>query len=259
MHDRGLECKQLKRTIHLSAALIELGYHESTLEEKKNVALFNWFAIYTDDKVARDPIPFREFGSRLLRRQQQLDPVLNVFTEVLDRMWDLYDPLAASAILNNALAFVTGCCIEPELDNLPLIQGVERFSWYIRDLTGVAIAFALFSFTKRGNFNMLNVIQALPDMNYWISLTNDLLSFHKEELAGETGTYIYNRAKNDNKSRYETCEEIVAELGKARQTIHATLASNPAALKTWKIWERGYVEWHIIQDRYRMKDLEISL
>ncbi|GJJ13610.1 hypothetical protein Clacol_007866 [Clathrus columnatus] len=89
------------------------------------------FAIYVDDKVAKDPVPFQEFGARLLRRQPQLDLILNVFTEVLDRMWDLYDPLAASTILNSTLAFVTGCCIEPELENLPRIQGVERFSWYI--------------------------------------------------------------------------------------------------------------------------------
>ncbi|GJJ13611.1 hypothetical protein Clacol_007867 [Clathrus columnatus] len=82
---------------------------------------------------------------------------------------------------------------------------------------------------------MLNVIQVLPDMNFWINLTNDLLSFHKEKLAEETGTYIHNRAESDNKSLYEICEEIVAELGKARQTIHATLASNPAALERWKI------------------------
>lgn len=134
------------------------------------------FCIYADDQVTRDPIPFQEFGSRLLRRQQQLDPVLTNFTEVLERMWDLYDPLAASVMFNHTLGFITGCCIEPELETLPLKQGVDRFSWYIRDLTGIAIAFSLFPFTKKGKFNMLQVIQALPDMNFWVCATNDLLS-----------------------------------------------------------------------------------
>lgn len=91
-------------------------------------------------------------------------------------MWDFYDPLAASAILNHTLNFVTGCCIEPELEKIPLKPGIERFPWYIRDLTGVSIAFSLFAFIKRGNFDMMKVIQALPDMNFWVGVTNDLLS-----------------------------------------------------------------------------------
>ncbi|GJJ15978.1 hypothetical protein Clacol_010257 [Clathrus columnatus] len=237
MNTRGLACEQLKKTINFSASLSELGCYKSTLEEKKNVA----FGVYIDDKVTKDPAPFKEFASRLIRNQQQLDPILTAFTEVLGRMWDSYDPLAASAIFDDALSFVTGTCIEPELHRLPLVQGINRFSWYIRDLTGASNAYGLFPFTKSGNFNMLNVVQALPDMNFWTCLTNDLLSFHKEESTGETGTFIYNRARNDNKSRYETCEEIVAELRDARQTIHKALANNAAALEAWTIWERGYM------------------
>lgn len=259
MYSRGIECKQLKRTIHLSAALIELGYPHCTLDEKKNIALYNWFAIYIDDRVTKDPLPFREFGSRLVRRQPQLDNVLTQFTEVLDRMWDMYDPLAASAIFNHTMQFVTGCCIEPELEKTPLKAGIERFPWYIRDLTGVSVAFSLFGFVKRENFDMMRIIQAIPDMNFWVALTNDLLSFHKEELANETGTYIYNRAKNNNQSRYETCSEIIAELKEARQNIHAVLADIPSALEVWKSWETGYIEWHLMQDRYHLKDLGILL
>ncbi|GJJ15977.1 hypothetical protein Clacol_010256 [Clathrus columnatus] len=212
MYTRGLECEELKQAIHCAAAL-----------------------------TAKDPTPFREFASRLLRGQQQLDPILTALTETLGRMWDSYDPLTASAIFNDTLSYVTGTCIEPELHRLPLVQGIDRFSWYIRDLTGASNAYGLFPFTKNGNFNMLNVVQALPSMNFWICLTNDLLSFHKEESTGETGTFIYNRARNENKSRYETCEEIVAELRNAKETIHKALANNAAALEAWIIWERGYM------------------
>lgn len=59
MYDRGIECERLKRTIHLASSLVEvssnllarfsrlnlvnkIGYHNCTLEEKKNLALFNW-------------------------------------------------------------------------------------------------------------------------------------------------------------------------------------------------------------------------
>ncbi|GJJ09056.1 hypothetical protein Clacol_003278 [Clathrus columnatus] len=256
MYARGMECEQLKRTLHLAAALIEC-----TLEEKTNAALFTWygyrFGVYMDDRIIKDPIPFREFGARILRNQQQLDPVLAAYTEVLNHMWDLYDPMVASIIFNNTLNFVTGSCIEPEIQKVSIVQGVDRFGWYIRDLTGVGIAFALFPYTKTGNFDILSVIQAIPDMNFWLSTANDLLSFHKEESASETGTHIYIRAITSNQSRYDTCDELVAELKKTRETIYAALAGNQAALETWKVWERGFVEWHLIQERYRLNDLGV--
>lgn len=91
-------------------------------------------------------------------------------------MLGTYDPLIANSMLGSLLAFVNGCCIEPELESLPQVQGGGRFSEYIRDLTGHSIAYTLFPFTKRGDFNLLDVIQALPDMNFWTNVTNDLLS-----------------------------------------------------------------------------------
>lgn len=60
-------------------------------------------------------------------------------------------------------------------------------------------------------------------------------------MADETGTYVNNRAKNDKKSPYETCMELVDELKLARQNIYAVLADNPGALKAWRTWEMGYV------------------
>lgn len=91
-------------------------------------------------------------------------------------MWDLYDPLAASAIFNSTLNFITGSCIEPELKNIPLKNGIERFPWYIRDLTGLAVGYSLLGFVKSGGFDMIKIIQALPDMNFWVDICNDLLS-----------------------------------------------------------------------------------
>lgn len=44
------------------------------------------------------------------------DPV--VFSEVLGRMWDFYDPMAASAILNQISDFIMTSCIESELVNI---------------------------------------------------------------------------------------------------------------------------------------------
>jgi hypothetical protein len=91
-------------------------------------------------------------------------------------MWDLYDPLSVNSIIAATLEFITSNCIEPELENMTFVKGVERFSWFMREKSGIATGFALSIFTKSGNFRTLDFVQALPDMYYWIDLANDLLS-----------------------------------------------------------------------------------
>ena len=138
--------------------------------------IFDRYLIYVDDMAPRDPSTFSAFEQRFLSGQRQLDPVLDALVEVLMRLWDLYDPLCANSIIAATFEFFTSTCIEPELETLSLIQGTQRFSWYMRERTGVATAFGLMMFTKSTGVHMMEFIQAIPDMNFWICLTNDLLS-----------------------------------------------------------------------------------
>ncbi|KAF8584202.1 terpenoid synthase [Ramaria rubella] len=255
MDTRNLRCEQLERTLHLAASLIEIAYHDCNFAEKKNMALFNWFLIYADDMAPRDPSTFGVFEQRFLRGQPQLNPVLDALVEVLLRTWELYDPFCANYIVLSAIEFFTATCLEPELETLPLIQGAHRFPWFIRSGSGIATAFGCMMFTKSNKIDIMKYVRVIPDMNFWIAVTNDVLSFHKEELAGETGNYIHNRAYVDNKAPVKVLADMVEELRVSRNAIHVALASSPEALKTWIVFERGYVAWHVGQDRYKLRDL----
>jgi hypothetical protein len=131
--------------------------------------------------VSRDSTPCSQFEERFLRGQPQLDPVLDALSDVLLSMMKQYDSLCANTIIAAVFEFVTFCCIEPEVEALPLIRGAQRVPWFLRERTGVAAAFALMIFPKTRKINLLEYIQAMPDMNFWISVTNDLLScvFHR--------------------------------------------------------------------------------
>ena len=122
------------------------------------------------------PSTFSVFEQRFLSGRPQLDPVLNALAKVLIRLWDLYDPLCANSIVASTFEFFTSTCIEPELKTLSLIQGAQRFSWHMRERTGAGWAYSLFMFTKSTGIDMMAFIQAIPDMSFWICLTNDLLS-----------------------------------------------------------------------------------
>ncbi|KIM76109.1 hypothetical protein PILCRDRAFT_78099, partial [Piloderma croceum F 1598] len=171
--------------------------------------------------------------------------------------YDHYDIFVMNTILTATFDFVNLSCMEPTVESLPLIREAGSFPWYLRDQTGVGKAFTLFMFTKSSKIAITDYIQAIPNMNYWICCVNDFLSFHKEELAGETGNYMHNRAYMEGITAVQVHADMGRELLEKQASIHTILAKSPHALELWQIWERGYIGWHLAQDRYKLKDLDL--
>jgi hypothetical protein len=73
--------------------------------------------------------------------------------------------------------------------------------------------------------------------------------FHKEELAGEEGNYIHNRAYVEESTPMQILADIGRELIEVHAAIFAVLAKSPRAAETWQIFERGcmYVEKNIVK------------
>jgi hypothetical protein len=185
----------------------------------------------------------------------QLDPVLTAFADVIISLYDHYDVFVMNTILTATFDFVNSSCMEPTVESLPLIREAKSFPWYLRDLTGIGKAFTLFMFTKSSKVAITDYIQAIPNMNHWISCVNDFLSFHKEELAGETANYIHNRAHVESIAAVQVHADMGREVLEERTSILTILAKSPHAMELWQIWERGYIGWHLAQDRYKLKDL----
>ena len=133
--------------------------------------------VYIDDMVSKDPTPVVAFQERFLRRQPQLDPVLDAAAEVFMRIYQYYDAYAANCIITSALEFLTFFSVEAKIQELPLVRKAYRFPWFLRERTGVAEGFAFLMFPKRLGVDIMEYIQAMPDMVIWIDLANDLLSY----------------------------------------------------------------------------------
>ncbi|KAG6886247.1 hypothetical protein C0992_004535 [Termitomyces sp. T32_za158] len=233
----------LDKIVHLAASLIELAYHDCTFNEKKQIALYNWCLIYIDDVSSKDITAYVAFQERFLRKQPQLDPVLDRLATVLYEMFDFYPTFFANSIINATFDFVSGTCIEPSVERLKLSSPSTRFPWFLRDRTGVAVAFALMLFPKSREVNYVACFQAMADMDFWISATNDLLSYYKESIAGETANYISNRAVAENKAPIRVVSDIQQELLHSRNHIYRTLkmTAGEKATNIWRTWELGYM------------------
>lgn len=256
IESRNIVSPRLEKTLHLASSLIELAFKDCTFEEKKNMALYNWFILYTDDASPKNVGPFVAFQQRFLGGFPQLDPVLDAFAAVLQKMCNQYEPLAANFFLSATFEFINATCVEPAIEALPILRGARRFPGFLRDRTGLGIPYAIMVFPKSRPLNFVTCFQALPDMNFWIAAINDILSFYKEELAGETVNYIYNRAKVECRDPVQVLYTIRDELLEASDNVGRFLGSSaPEALEAWKSFEAGVIAWHLQQERYRLKDL----
>ncbi|KAF5384106.1 hypothetical protein D9615_003346 [Tricholomella constricta] len=259
MKDHGIP-PSMELTLRPSARFIELAFHGCTLAEKTNIGLYTWFLIYIDDVSAKDIAPFIAFEQRFLEGIPQMDPVLDAMASLLKRMFHQYSAFHANSIINATFECINGTCIEPALVGIHLGRSSPRFPQFLRDRTGFSIAYALMVFPTSRPLDYVVCFQAMADMDVWISLTNDILSYHKERLAGETVNYVSNRACVEGNSPLQVVADIRGDLLHARKNIYAALetSGDDAAARHWRIFECGYITWHLEQTRYRLADLVIS-
>jgi hypothetical protein len=80
-------------------------------------------------------------------------------------------------MIRATMNFVTCCCLETSVNkDLALVPNNSRFAWFLREGSGVAMPFSTFGFTKAKGMSAGDYIQVIPDMEYWVCLTNDLFS-----------------------------------------------------------------------------------
>jgi len=255
----GTKKASIQRVCKHSAAMAELSYHGHDFETQLQIAKFTWFMIYIDDLASSMPSALEDFQSKLFRRETLDDPVLQAFTGHLADMYKFYDTLPANCITTATLEFVTGCALEihPEIRNIRLSSSSTSWPYFLRAKTGVAPAYAFMIF-RTITSDMSRYMQAIADICLFIDLTNDVLSFYKEELAGETANYIHNRAVVSGKTPAMILAEVATESKAAYDRVSDLLntsgGSNDGS-RAWEIFVNGYVAFHMTQDRYRLNEL----
>jgi len=106
---------------------------------------------------------------------------------------------------------------------------------------------------------MSTFVQALADMDDYITITNDILSFYKEELASDEMTYAQIRSRLTGKHPRRVLNDMVQEAITLNSRVVAMLADHPAALASWKTFQDGYTAWHLSATRYRLSELGLSM
>lgn len=85
-------------------------------------------------------------------------------------------------------------------------------------------------------------------------ICSDVLSFYKEDLAGDTSSYIHARTRITKKSLRDTLSEVVEEVVAAVDRVRKHLGEGPAR-DAWDSFESGYISFHINNPRYKLAEV----
>lgn len=179
-------------------------------------------------------------------------------------------PELVSAMVRCTLAFVEALLLEQHYEVHPLnfTSDMLLFPRFLRTKSGLSEVFTLFVLLppssvagteleaceqEEARFFHSRIVPMLPDVMETGDIMNDILSFYKEVLDGETTIYLLTHAKVNNMSPLQCLRDRVDFVLAARKRIMAL------AHKAGHGWEdrlgqyfQGFVWFHLRSKRYRL-------
>ncbi|KAI3393121.1 hypothetical protein diail_4720 [Diaporthe ilicicola] len=235
-------------------------YPSHPLAVQLHIGIFTWLGFLIDDTNKCIAPDLAQFQARFYTGGPQPSLLLDHFARTLRNTYQHYDPVIANTIVLSALAFVNSNALETRREFQELVPSTAAASWpyYFRDKEGLPDSYACFIFPKAMYPDIGSFLQAIPDMGRFINLTNDILSFYKEEVAGETKNYVNSKAKSENKSAMAAMREIVADTAQRYLSVTSVLAGKEPYARAWHEYVMGYVAMHLTNDRYMFADIGLD-
>ncbi|KAG8159640.1 hypothetical protein KVR01_010277 [Diaporthe batatas] len=222
---------------------------------KLHIAIYTWLVTYIDDDEDGNQ-DLAGFQTRFHKGEPQPSALLACVAESLQGMSTHFEPLVANFIVLSSLQFVNATLLERrgEFTGLQHCKEASRWPGYIRDKSGVPEAYAYFIFPGDQCPDIGAYMQGIPDMMTYINYANDVLSFHKETLAGETDNYINTRAVCEQREPVAMLETVIDETIAANSRVVRLLNTrlDPMCSRKWDEFLNGYILFHITAKRYNL-------
>ncbi|KAL5495979.1 hypothetical protein ACEPAH_3211 [Sanghuangporus vaninii] len=245
----------LRRSIGVGAAIGATGYaHLRDESVRIYIALYTGFMTYLDDVFVSYIDAIREFVPRFVARQPQQRKELDDFAALLLEMPRFHNAVACNIILTSTLDYVSSLLIQYDVLGVPVPKSATEYPVFFRRLSGIGNGYAAFIFPA--SLPVHSWIFAFPDIAYCVCTLNDMLSFYKEDLAGEVeDTLIWLTARNRNISVYESLCVIANETVDTHNRALRALAPFREAYDAYRNFASGYHGFHVESKRYKLQDL----
>ncbi|KZP17002.1 terpenoid synthase [Athelia psychrophila] len=224
---------------------------------QKWICLYTAFIIYFDDILEKDASMVREFQQRFLAGRPQENALLDQYAVFVRKAWIHFHPACANLVVTSILDFITGLLIDAENPSIEVHKHAVNYPRWMRTLNGGSRAFAFFIFPPE--IPLEHYIQVISDTHSIIDDVNDLLSFYKEEMRGETTNQVSLLAQLAGKTKLEALRQLSSGSIERIRRSRDVLSKHSDAYDIYvKHFLPGYVRYYITEKRYKLGDLDLA-
>ncbi|KZV87399.1 terpenoid synthase [Exidia glandulosa HHB12029] len=243
--------------IDAGVVMAACAYQHTPYENRVFVALYTAAFLQLDVLGETELDGCANFVSCMLQAKAQKIPSLDALTSFLRDIATYCVPVVGELSLAAGINFIAAIAIEDLSKDMIGHPEAEGYAAYKRYLDGLGDCYAGTIFPPE--IPLVDYLQALPEISKLCCAANDVLSFYKEELAGETDNVVGNRARAGGISHIEAYKKVTADCIELHKKIVMILSGSPAAVSAYKAWLPGYVQFHTSLDRYRLDELQIPV
>lgn len=194
-----------------------------------------WICLFTGVSTRIDDIlddgldldHLHSFNENFVNCRPQGNALLSAFDELMREAHHYCSPLVANMIITSSLDFISGIMLEHGTNNMQVSTDAPSYPDYCRVLGGVASAYSLFIFPSTIPYRQF--IQSMPDVVFIVNTVNDILSYYKEEIEGETINYVSLVAASGNLIKRDALHGIIEKTMQAHHNILGCLKPCPEA------------------------------
>ncbi|ROW02268.1 hypothetical protein VSDG_02391 [Cytospora chrysosperma] len=196
------------------------------------------------------------FQERFYCNDPQPNPLLQALADVFRETYLHYENIVANFIIVSSLSFVTASVLEvrPEFENLTPTRGGQNWPYYVRDKGGLPEAYGYMIWPKALYPDISQFLEAIYDIGVYINLTNDVLSFYKEELAEDKSNYISLRAGYAQKDSISALKDTIKDCVAGFRRASIVFEGRKDYAEAWHTFAMGYITFHLTNPRYRLAE-----
>ncbi|TFK66359.1 terpenoid synthase [Pluteus cervinus] len=217
------------------------------------IALYTAYIYYLDDMFQNNVDSVKQFNERFIMREKQDEPALDSFAELLYEFPKHFNEVASKIMLTSTLNAVTALLLEYETREMKLATGAHSYASFLRWISGTSEVYALFAFPAE--VPLQSYIQVLPELMTVVNNINDVLSFYKEDLCGETANRISVHATCTQTNKIEVQRQLVDEVVTAHKHASLVLGSDQAAYDAFIAFSTGCIGFHFSLPRYKLNQI----
>ncbi|KAF8815635.1 terpenoid synthase [Phlegmacium glaucopus] len=218
------------------------------------IAIYTAFLLWVDDTYTEHVKGVDTFHERFVTGQQQPNEALDGLARLLRETNLHYHGIQAHVILTSTLNFITSMLLDFETQGMAVSPHAKSYTTFLRVMTGISEAYAMFTFPPE--VPMKYYVHAIPELCLVISYFNDVLSFYKEELVGESGNYISTEANQRGENKIPVLRALAHDVSICVSRVANILEGSGEAEAAFQSFMGGYVSFHISLDsRYHLDDL----